>query len=98
MAEVTAHQQELVDTFAEKVVKYRMTVPVLLFLETVRPLNFIASQAIAMFHPFLHVFFNAADIEAFRNFLEKRENMEYLMRAIEEKEEQQRLEKMEESQ
>lgn len=87
MTEVTAHQQELVDTFAEKVVKYRMTVPALLFLETVRPLNFIGSQAMLMFHPFLHVFFNTADIDAFRKFLEKRENMEYLIRAIEEREE-----------
>jgi len=97
MAEVTAHQQELVDTFAEKVVKYRMTVPALLFLESVRPLNFIGSQAMLMFHPFLHVFFNAADIESFRKFLEKRENMEYLMRAVEEKEEQKNLEETEKS-
>ncbi|MCF7802931.1 MAG: hypothetical protein K9N46_07615 [Candidatus Marinimicrobia bacterium] len=87
MAEVTAHQQKLVDTVAEKVVKYKMTVPMLLFLESVRPLNFIGSQAMLMFHPFLNVFFNAADIDAFRKFLEKRENLEYLMRAIEEKEE-----------
>ena len=91
MTEVTTHQQHLVDTVADKVVTYGMTVPALLFLESVRPLNFIGSQAMLMFQPFLNVFFNAADLEAFSKFLEKRENLEYLMRAIEDREEQKDL-------
>jgi len=86
MAEITERQQELVDMIATKVVKYRMTVPTLLFLESVRPLNFIGSQALLMFQPFLGVLFNPQDLEVFRQFLEKRENMEVLMRAIEQKE------------
>jgi len=86
MADITQKQQELVDRVADKIVKYRMTVPALLFLESVRPLNFIGSQAMLMFQPFLGVLFNHHDLEIFRQFLEKRENMEVLMRAIEEKE------------
>lgn len=86
MAEITSRQQELVDMIAEKVVKYRMTVPALLFLESVRPLNFIGSQALLMFQPFLGFLFNHQDLEIFSQFLEKRENLEVLMRAIEKKE------------
>ena len=86
MAVITERQRELVDMVAKKVVKYRMTVPALLFLESVRPLNFIGSQALLMFQPFLGVLFNYRDLEIFSKFLEKRENLEVLMRAIEEKE------------
>lgn len=86
MPEITERQRELVNMIAGKVVKYRMTVPTLLFLESVRPLNFIGSQALLMFQPFLGILFNYKDLEIFSQFLEKRENMEVLMRAIEEKE------------
>lgn len=86
MAEITERQRELVEMVAKKVVKYRMTVPALLFLESVRPLNFIGSQALLMFQPFLGVLFNYQDLEVFSKFLEKRENMEVLMRAIEDEE------------
>jgi len=89
-ATITEHQEHLVNTLAEKIVKYRMTVPAILFLESVRPLNFIGSQAMLMFHPFLNVFFSATDIEEFSRFLEKRENMEILMEAIERKNDERR--------
>ncbi|MEA2030360.1 MAG: hypothetical protein U9N55_02030 [candidate division Zixibacteria bacterium] len=69
---------------AKKVVERRMAVPAIVFLESVKPLNFIASQALVFFEPIVQTIFNFKDYEVFRLALEKRESIEIFMQHIEE--------------
>ena len=74
----------VVDKVARKVVEKGMTVPAILFLESVKPLNFIGSQALVFFEPIVQTLFNFNDYNTFQTALEKRESIEVLLLRIEE--------------
>lgn len=69
---------------AAKVVEWKMTVPAILSLESVKPLNYIGAQAMVFFEPFIQTLFNLKDYDTVRVMLEKRENIERLLLKIEE--------------
>ena len=69
---------------ASKVVEWKMTVPAILFLESVKPLNYIGAQAMVFFEPFVQALFNIAEYDTFREMMERRENVERLLQKIEE--------------
>ncbi|MEW5876088.1 MAG: hypothetical protein AB1752_13025, partial [Candidatus Zixiibacteriota bacterium] len=69
---------------AGKVVEWKMTVPAILFLESVKPLNYIGAQAMVFFEPFVQTIFNLKDYDTFREMMEQRENVERLLLKIEE--------------
>jgi hypothetical protein len=69
---------------AGKVVDRGMTVPAILFLESVKPLNFIGSQTMVFFEPIVQTVFNFKDYDNLRSALEKRESIEILILRIEE--------------
>lgn len=48
---LTPEQEEVLNKVARKVVEKRMTVPALMFIESVKPLNFIGSQMLVFFEP-----------------------------------------------
>ena len=54
-------QEAVLEKLAKQVVKRGMTVPAIIFLESVRPLNFIASQAMVFFEPIVQTLFNFKD-------------------------------------
>lgn len=81
---LTEDEEALLRKLAEKIVGYRMTVPAILFLESVKPLNFIGSQIMVFFEPFVHIFFTLPDYERLAIILEKRDNVERLIEIIEE--------------
>jgi len=60
-----------------------MTVPAIFFLESVKPLSFVGSQAMHFFEPFVHAFFPVRDYERFAVMMERRENLEALLVKIE---------------
>lgn len=80
---LSPEEQALIDKIARKIVEHQMTVPAILFLESVRPLNFIGSQVLIFFQPFIQIFFTMPDYERFALIMEKRENVENLIVAIE---------------
>ena len=82
----TPRQDELVDRLAAKVVERKMSLPAILFLETVRPLNFVGSQVLVFLGPVVKALFTARDYDEIQEFLEHREGIERLVRRIEEKE------------
>ncbi len=69
--------------YAAAIVDRRMAMPATLFLEGVRPLNFIGSQFLHFFNPLLGAVFNYRELEAFALFLEKRESIDLVLREIE---------------
>ena len=100
--EVTPEDEvEMIRKIAEKMHSYGMDVPVILFLETVKPLTYIGSQMGCVFvSPFLPVFGEEIGLssEKLLRIFEKRENVEKLIKAVEEltreEEEQKKAEKV----
>ena len=92
--ELQSEETELLRKIAQKVVDMRMTVPAILFLESVKPLNYIGSQVMVFFEPFVGALFNFRtmnmqgmklnEYDLFRRMMEKRDNVERLLQKIEE--------------
>ncbi len=77
-------EREVLDKLARKVVEWQMTAPSIIFLESVRPLNYIGSQTMVFFEPIIQGVFAFKDYDTLRLALEKRESIEFLIRKIEE--------------
>ncbi len=69
----------LVEKLADFVIKRGMAEPALIFLESMRPLNFIGSQAMVFFKPIVTTFFSLKDYERLTQILEKRESIDILI-------------------
>jgi hypothetical protein len=82
--EITPQQEEILTKIARKVVLWKMSVPAVLFLESVKPLNYIGSQMMAFFEPFVQTLFSWNDYDEFRKMMEERGTIERLLRRIEE--------------
>jgi len=87
------HEKELLERLAKVVVKWNMSVPTIMALESVKPLNFIGSQAMVFAEPMAHAIeplvqiimknFNMEDYNNLRAMLERRETIEALLLRIE---------------
>jgi len=77
-------EEAVLEKLAKKVVDKGMTVPAIVFLESVKPLNFIGSQTMVFFEPIVQTVFNFKDYDNLRAALEKRESIEILILRIEE--------------
>ena len=88
----TPEEQELMDSVARLIVRRGLTIPAILFFETTKPLNWIASQgmifmepAVWAVNPVLNALFGLKheDYLKFQRMMEKRHNMENLLLTIE---------------
>jgi hypothetical protein len=75
---------ELIEKIAKEVVKRRLEIPAILFLEMHKPLTYIASQGVVVFSPFMAPFFGYDNVLLASKLMEKRENVENLICRIEE--------------
>jgi hypothetical protein len=82
--EITDHQKELLRLIAKQVAKRDMTVPAIMFLETMRPFNFLYSQVMLFFEPYAAFIMGLNELTELRRALSKRECVEYLVTYIEE--------------
>lgn len=82
-APLTERQERMLDRIAREVSDRGMSVPALLFLESVKPLNFVGSQALVFFSPLARTVFDPADYDEFTKLLEDRGSIELLARRIE---------------
>src|SRR5258705_7752725 len=80
----------ILERLAEATVRHRMTVPAILFLESVKPLSFVGSQALYFFEPMVRALFAVPDYERFAAMMERRESIEALLVAIERRDETER--------
>ena len=80
---LTEADRKLLARLAMAIVLRRMTGPAILFLESLRPLNYIGSQAMTFLRPFLTPLFNRADYKRLAAVLERREGLRNLVEAIE---------------
>ena len=75
----------LIRKLADFVVRRDMSVPAIMFLESVRPLNFVGSQTMVFFKPILSRFFSRYEYDKIAIILEKREVVDLLIKEIEQK-------------
>lgn len=80
---LTADELELLDRIAAFVVRRGLVTPALLTLESIKPLNYVGSQAMAFFEPMVRALFTATDYSRLQRVLERRESIEVLMQRIE---------------
>ena len=78
----------LLDIVAAKVKKFGMETPAVLFLETVKPLNYVGSQTMVFFRPIVHSIFSPGEYDHFSRLLEHRSCIEKLIERIEGKEDE----------
>lgn len=80
---IPPEEDAVLDKIAKKVVHWQMAVPAILFLESVKPLNYIGAQAMVFFEPIIQSVFSIKDYDTFRIAMERRENIENLLQKIE---------------
>lgn len=76
---------KLLDRVADAVVKRQMTTPAIMFLESVRPLNFLGSQALIFLQPIVGLVISTAEMERVGQILERRKSIPVLIEMIEAK-------------
>jgi len=82
-AEPSETQRVLIEKLCREVVRRRMTTPALLMLEMGRPLNYVSAQLLHFFQPMLTILANAAEYQAFTEFLEQRGSIDYIVTRLE---------------
>jgi len=80
---IPPEEDEVLEKVAKKVIQWQMAVPAIIFLESVKPLNFIGAQAMVFFEPIIQSIFSIKDYNTFRIAMERRENIENLLQKIE---------------
>ncbi len=85
----------ILEKISNYIVQRRMAEPAIMVLETVRPLNFVGSQALAFLAPFATIVFKSEEYERFVLLLEKRGAIPALIDKLEQGLQQQRRQKVE---
>lgn len=80
---LNSHEQDILEKVAEGVARRGLAAPAVMLLESVHPLNFLGSQALAFFEPILAVALDADKCQRFRQLVGKRAAVPALIRAIE---------------
>ncbi|MEE9167422.1 MAG: hypothetical protein V3U24_08195 [Candidatus Neomarinimicrobiota bacterium] len=79
----TDPERGTVDRVCEEIVRRHLATPSLLFLEMFRPLNYLGSQVLHFFQPFVTTVLDPRGYRNFTEFLEKRGSVDYLCGRIE---------------
>lgn len=80
---ITDSDNALIVKLSDYVVKRNMSVPAIMFLESVRPLNFVNSQTMVFFKPIISRFFTRVEYDKLATIMEKREVIDLLIKEIE---------------
>lgn len=82
--EALTEKREALDQLAVRIVERHLSAPAILFLESSKPLSFLGNQAMVFFQPIVQTIFNFKSYDDIMDLLEDRDNIEYLLRKIEE--------------
>jgi len=87
---LAAEDLALLERVAARVVELHLEVPAILTLESVRPLSFVASQAMIFFQPLVQALLRFSDYQRFAALAERRDALEALIVLIERRAEESR--------
>ena len=79
----SVEERELLERIAGEVVRRGLTAPAILFLASLAPMNFVASQAMLFFAPMVGVVLARKDYDLLQRMLERRESIELILSSIE---------------
>ena len=74
------------DVFSLFIIKKDLSVLAVMSLESTRPLHWLGSQAVLFFEPFLNILIKGEKLKLFREAMEDKRYVDYLLKRIEEKE------------
>lgn len=80
---VSEEQEAAAERVARFIIRWKLTVPAILSLETMRPLSFVGSQFMHVLTPSITTFLSVSDWDRLAHLLEDRRGLEYLIRRIE---------------
>ena len=80
---VTDEQQATIERVVNFIVRFGMTVPAILALETLRPLSFVGSQFMYLLSPAVTIFLTQHDWDSMARLLEHRGGIEYVLQTLE---------------
>ncbi len=72
------------EKIAKEIVQRQLTVPAIIFLETIKPLSFLGNQLLIFANPIVSLVVRTGNYYKFVRMIEDRENVEKLTVAIEE--------------
>lgn len=75
---------EFMESIAREIVQRQLTVPAIIFLETIKPLTFLGNQLLIFANPVVSLVVSTGNYYKFVRMIEDRENVEKLTVAIEE--------------
>ncbi|MBF0300707.1 MAG: hypothetical protein HQK51_18480 [Oligoflexia bacterium] len=81
--ELDPKKLEVLDKIANFVVEKELAPMAIVFLESIRPLHYLGSQAIIFFEPFINILIDQQKIALFREAMEDKRYLEYLINKIE---------------
>ncbi len=87
---VTPAQAEAVDRVARFIVRFGLTIPAILSLESMRPLSFVGSQFMHVLSPSIAAVLPPLGWDDLARLLEDRRGLEYVIRRIEQLDEESR--------
>ena len=88
-------RDQLIDNLARKIVDRKLETPAILFLEMHKPVAFLGSQALLAASPILAPLFGLQDTEKYSRLFSSIDNVEMLIRRIEDLSEERGTEKRE---
>jgi hypothetical protein len=81
--ELTEADRALMAKLGAWLAQRSLETPAILFLESVRPLSFVGAQGLYFLEPFARAIFDVTEYERLARLLERRSNLELLVRAVE---------------
>ncbi len=81
---VSPEQEAAVDKVGRFIVRFGLTVPAILALESVRPLSYVGSQFMHVLSPSIGAFLTFPEWDSLAHLLEDRRGLEYVITRIEE--------------
>ena len=82
MADTEENYDDLAKKIAKKIVERELTVPAIIFLESIKPVSFLGSQMLVFANPVISLLVQSGDYYRFVRMIEDRENVEKLTVAI----------------
>lgn len=76
-------QREVLQKVADELTRRHLATPAIFMLESVKPLTFIASQALVVFEPLLQALLSINQYRVFCDAIENRGNVEWLIAQLE---------------
>lgn len=76
-------KDEIINKLANGIVKRRLSAPIIMFLESVKPMNYLGSQLMIFFEPIVLAIFNVTQYREIAVILEERGSIERILLAIE---------------